>query len=72
MTFRGWLALLAIYVGYLFLGALLFSAIECPHELAELEEQEREDLHLTSKIRTMWKDLKEQKQKVNMCLLPLR
>jgi len=63
MTLRGWLALLAIYVGYLFLGALLFNAIECPRELAELERQEREDLHLTNKIRTMWNDLKEKKQK---------
>ena len=68
MTLRGWLALLAIYVGYLFLGALLFNAIECPRELAELERQEREDLHLTNKIRTMWNDLKEKKQKVKICL----
>lgn len=67
MTLRGWLALLAIYVGYLFLGALLFNAIECPRELAELERQEREDLHLTNKIRTMWNDLKEKKQKVKIC-----
>ena len=66
MTLRGWLALLAIYVGYLFLGALLFNAIECPRELAELEQQEREDLHLTTKIRSMWNDLKEQKQKVKI------
>ena len=69
MTLRGWLALLAIYVGYLFLGALLFNAIECPRELAELKQQEREDLHLTTKIRSMWNDLKEQKQKVKICLL---
>ena len=67
MTLRGWLALLVIYVGYLFLGALLFNAIECPRELAELERQEREDLHLTNKIRTMWNDLKEKKQKVKIC-----
>ena len=67
MTLRGWLTLLAIYVGYLFLGALLFNAIECPRELAELERQEREDLHLTNKIRTMWNDLKEKKQKVKIC-----
>ena len=69
MTLRGWLALLAIYVGYLFLGALLFNAIECPRELAELKQQEREDLHLTTKIRSMWNDLKEQKQKVKICLV---
>ena len=69
MTLRGWLALLAIYVGYLFLGALLFNAIECPRELAELKQQEQEDLHLTTKIRSMWNDLKEQKQKVKICLL---
>ena len=68
MTLRGWLALLAIYVGYLFLGAFLFNAIECPRELAELEQQEREDLHLTNKIRTMWNDLEEKKQKVKICL----
>jgi len=55
--------LLAIYVGYLFLGALLFNALECPRERAELEQQELEDLHLTTKIRTMWNDLKENKQK---------
>ena len=64
MTLRGWLALLAIYVGYLFLGALLFNAIECPRELAELEKLEKEDLHLTTKIRSMWKGLEEQNQKV--------
>ena len=68
MTLRGWLTLLAIYVGYLFLGALLFNALECPRERAELEQQELEDLHLTTKIRTMWNDLKENKQKVNTCL----
>ena len=64
MTLRGWLALLAIYVGYLFLGAFLFNAIECPRELAELEKLEKEDLHLTNKIRSMWKGLEEQNQKV--------
>ena len=71
MTLRGWLALLAIYVGYLFLGAFLFNAIECPCELAELEQQEREDLHLTTKIRTMWNDLEEKKQKVKNLFQPV-
>ena len=64
MTLRGWLALFVIYVAYLFLGAFLFHALECPQELAELEEQEQEDDHLTSKIRAMWDELEEQRQKV--------
>ena len=70
MTLKGWLALLAIYVGYLFLGAFLFNAIECPRELAELEKLEKEDLHLTTKIRSMWKGLEEQNQKVCAFFVP--
>jgi len=63
MTLRGWLALFVIYVAYLFLGAFLFHALECPQELAELEDQEQEDDHLTGKIRAMWDELEEQRQK---------
>ena len=38
MSVRGWLLLLAIYVGYLLLGAFLFHLAECPAEVAELQE----------------------------------
>ena len=66
MTLRGWLALFVIYVAYLFLGAFLFHALECPQELAELEDQEQEDDHLTGKIRAMWDELEEQRKKVKL------
>ena len=61
---RGWLLLLAIYVGYLLLGAFLFHLAECPAEVAELEEREAADAHLTLKLRALLARLEEGDRRV--------
>ena len=50
MSVQSWLVLLLIYVGNLFLGAFLFHAAECPGELedkVEQEKQEMQDIYIT-------------------------
>ena len=61
---RGWLLLLAIYLGYLLLGAILFHLAECPAEVAELEEREAADVHLTAKLRALLARLGEGDRRV--------
>ena len=47
MSVQSWLVLLLIYLGNLFLGAFLFHAAECPAELEDRLEQEKEDMYIT-------------------------